>query len=335
MTMKILSKWYRSSIAIGLLASQFVCAQVEEYIASPQAVLVDPFSSYLFVDMNGGSPPFSQSGQSWWLRSLPNTTVAATLELDRINHQAILKSVRVNLNETMRLDRMMNGRRIQGSVTFDSALEFVDHRRIPLIIKKTVINQDPSFYILKHDDFRRYLGAVKTTTVAGSYSISGPTETVEGTFLINPHWQRGVDYGGKANIDLAAPTGLILSNAGIPIPDSSYANEKVRTLRFFADTEFDPRFHLFTVNVDGVELSFDLTHLGFATPHSFVFAGKSGDIDRNGLVNMLDLVLINDHLSRDNLLTLDVISRANLDGDNSITDADRVLLIDRIFDRNH
>lgn len=171
------SRHFTISAAILAILLFAESAKSQALISSPQ-----PLGGLSLIRLQGS---FGEERYT----SFTGSNVRSSLDLDlasATNTVTFLNTI-LELNETIQLsgDFEVGGETvtIEGSVTFDSTLDFADD--FPVIMTP----DGESRFVITDEDFAKfYGGGWEDTASRGSYQFSGPSESVSGTFSHSPGW---------------------------------------------------------------------------------------------------------------------------------------------------
>lgn len=137
---------------------------------------------------------------------------------------------------------------ITGWIEFDATLDFVDDEAMNLHPRSGI----GRYSIYDYEFIEGVLDDTEQTRLTGSYSLSGPTETVEGTFSINPEWSRL----GSGVLDLSDTNRVVLDS----LPGKSMAWQVDHLTLLFGEPE-----------VDGVGINARFEWADFYRPRELIF----------------------------------------------------------------
>lgn len=228
----------KSLLIVGLLTAHSASAQV--FVSQPQTAL-DARSK---ITLKG-------SFGKHHVR-LPDSTIGVRLDVDHTpdRNEMTIQSW-VTVDDAMSLSsnfKNENGQLvpISGMIEFDATFEFLDSEAMWIWDR----NQAPKVPWISDGSFTQYsIPSTDNNVVSGSYSFSGPTENVEGTFSISPPWRRGTD--GAILLMDEFPSSMVLDRNSL-VWWSVGSDET-----------------MIEESVDGVDLSIGLDGVNFFTPLPF------------------------------------------------------------------
>ena len=195
-------------------------------------------------------------GDDHRFRSFTGTTLQASLDLDLDANTVTFPSATVDINESIELSGNfdLGGQNIPitGTITYDSILNFFDDEPVPM-----TAGSEANQFVITDSDFELYLGPAEETRINGSYSFTGPTETVSGTFTHSPGWWQFFRSAGDGLLDTTNhPETVSLGGA----PFTFIHNEE---------------YELFNGQVDGVDIIVQTRIESFYAPTPFIIPEPS------------------------------------------------------------